>query len=297
MELNTTFVENEMELDGDFGQVFEVSKSTFEGGAIQVCCACQTMITESTGKIIETKKSRINAGKPVVGQYALYSNGIALVESVADNGDFTATVMAYNRITINGEVSTTKTIYAPTNIGSQGQMLVSTGNVPVWRNVVVNGKGMQDGASIYAPTTFGTAGQMLVSNGQNKAPTWANVPESGGGSVEGAGEIQFCCFANVYSNATSIGSVQTVSKTDIVVGKPVVGQYAIVGSVFAEITKITDTNFSCTIKGMHNLRLNGVSTPLSTHFYAPKSSGTAGQVLVSQGSGKEPVWKNLSEIS
>ncbi len=259
MEIRATFGENEMQMDGNFGEVMVIGdKDPFEGGAIQLCCACQTMITESTGKTIETKKSRVNAGTPVAGQYALYSNGIALVKSVDDNGDFTAQVVAYSRITINGEISTTK--------------------------------------GIYAPTTAGTVGQMLVSGGQNKAPTWIDVPESGG-SDEDLDNVKFCCYTQLVMSSSQVNQRYTAGLTNVKIGTAIVGQHVLFSNGVGEIVQVTDTDFTFIIKSATRMNLNNTAHMPTQVFYAPTSAGTAGQVLVSQGSNKAPVWKDLSEIS
>ena len=137
MEIKATFTEKEMQMDGNFGEVMIVgNQNPFEGGAIQVCCAVQAMLTSKTGDTGTTSLSSVKAGTPVVGQYAIYSNGLGKVLEITET-NFTVEVVAYHYIRINNGVSTTKSIFAPTTGGVEGQVLVSqgSGKAPVWKNL------------------------------------------------------------------------------------------------------------------------------------------------------------------
>lgn len=97
------------------------------------------------------------------------------------------------KVVLNGEDKgeATATLYAPTKAGSNvnKQVLLSTGEEPVWRTLIlkVNGTGYAynsdsiylSSANFYAPLTSGTEGQILKSNGTTKAPTWVDMPVAG----------------------------------------------------------------------------------------------------------------------
>lgn len=261
--------------------------------SLTVCCVCQTMITSSTGKSITTNKSSIKEGEPVVGQLALYSNGVALVESVSTS-DFTAVVKAYHYIKINDGTATQKEIYAPTTGGTSGNILASTGaqNAPTWRKLTINGSTMTSDKTIYAPTTGGKEGQVLFSGGSGQTPTWGDAPTGGGGSSADVGEIQICCVANKLLTSSSI----IVQNTYIEKGTPIVGKYILCLNGIALITAIKNTYVEIDRVIQRGFYINGVVNYDDVTFYAPRTSGTSGYFLVSSGSGM-PVWKDPMSLT
>lgn len=264
--------------------------------ALNVCCVCQTMITSSTGTTITTSKGSIKEGEPVVGQLALYSNGVALVESVGTD-DFTAIVKAYHYIKINDGTATQKEIFAPTTGGTNGNILASTGTTtaPTWRKLTINGSTMTSDKTIYAPTTGGTAGQVLFSGGSGQTPTWGDAP-TGGGSSADVGEIQFCCIST-NSSGISRGSTGACNINTIIAGEPVVGDRVLLQNGSGLITSIRDDGWVMyTVERVTHITLNGKpETPTNTYFYAPTSAGTSGYILTSKGSGA-PQWTDPSTL-
>lgn len=169
-------------------------------------------------------------------------------------------------------------------------------------------------SNLYAPTSSGTSGQFLQSNGTNNAPTWVDFnqgittlvgtedqPINFATSME-VGKLYSCTG---YIQLTS-ANTQNISPNYILIykrnndnltayGVRINNSYISVNSIFVTSTiLINDSGF---ITGWGSAiapnTINGSPTSTSD-IYAPTSSGNAGQILQSNGSGRKPTWIDAS---
>ena len=105
------------------------------------------------------------------------------------------------------------------------------------------------------------------------------------------GDIQICCTYRGYFSSQSV----TQAYLDSVDGVPVVGKYVAANNGLALITDISTDRI--TVQPCNPLRFYLNNTPVSpsTTFYAPRTAGSPGQVLVS--TGKAPEWQDMPASS
>lgn len=167
-------------------------------------------------------------------------------------------------------------IWAPTNAGTAGDILVSTGRgAPVWSAVT-----MPDMAA-YTPTSgFSTINGSAITNG-------GNIVIEGGADM--SAYYTSAQTEEAISAATS-GKANAANVTpNVYMSFPKWNEQGV-------ITGTTGNNLNIT-----NAYINGISYKLVKErtsgdvpqFYAPANAGTAGQILVSAGNGA-PVWSAVT---
>jgi hypothetical protein len=198
------------------------------------------------------------------------------------------------------------TWFAPTNKGTNGQVLVANGNVPTWKDVnaellditdiitdnrttlstffptlSLNGKVEQGEYTWYAPTVSGTSGYVLVANGSN-TPTWTiltnnnvNITEI----IENAVDDLSTYFPTLtLNNNSSQGSYKWFAPTT----SGTSGQYLMASGNVPVWSTINTPTFT----------FNGEELEDYTWF-GPTVSGNNGQVLMANNN-NTPTWTNLS---
>ena len=101
-------------------------------GEIQICCvATQHVLGVGEGVI---NFATIEAGNPVVGKYALCSNGVGLITELKST--YAKIYVKTSHLTrLNGELASYISFFAPISAGVSGYFLVSTGDgAPVWKD-------------------------------------------------------------------------------------------------------------------------------------------------------------------
>lgn len=172
---------------------------------------------------------------------------------------------------------------ANSNVNGKQYTLISTGS---------------QGFSIFAPTAVGTAGDILVSTG-NRAPVWSAVtmPDMSEYWTSAETEEQILGKNYVTSAQTDAAiSAATSGKADAV---SITGNPA--RTIFPKWNSQGIITGEYAVANMGDLKINGtnkqvfffgIGTRIAT-FYAPVSAGTAGEILVSTGSGA-PVWSAVT---
>lgn len=196
-----------------------------------------------------------------------------------------------SRVTLNGSSTTTPSFYAPTSAGTAGQVLVSNGSgAPKWESLDISSSGSASCNQYYGTCSTGSS-------------TTAKVVTCTGFTLTTGARISVK-FTN-YNTATS--PTLNVNST----GAKAIKEYGttasymtyrwssggVVGFVYDGTYWIIEQPRTATttyygLSRCDRVTLNG-STNASPSFYAPTSVGTAGQFLVSNGSGA-PSWSNIS---
>ena len=133
-----------------------------EVGTIQICFTKQTMLKNKTGTTITVDTPADVT--PIKGQYILFSNGLAEITEVREK-EVDAKVICYHYVKINDEIKTTPSIYAPTEPGTSGQILQSTGGEPEWIDMPSSGTAEMKGSPVYygtCDTVNGTAVKIVA---------------------------------------------------------------------------------------------------------------------------------------
>lgn len=154
----------------------------------------QTLETYSDGKYIRVKDSGIGEVKLAsnsVTTSKIANGNVTLSKLLSSIGAGHARIVGYNNtgspyiITINNQIASPTTLYAPTSSGTSGQYLKAVANsAPVWETfptlttVTLNGS-VTKTPTFYAPTTIGDAGTILMSNGVNNSPYWVSIIDGG----------------------------------------------------------------------------------------------------------------------
>lgn len=196
-----------------------------------------------------------------------------------------------SRVTLNGSATTSPSFYAPTSAGTSGQVLVSNGSgAPKWESLDISSSGSTSCNQYYGTCSTGssTTAKVVVCTGFTLT-TGARI------------SVKFTNYNTATSptlnvNSTGAKAIKEYGTTASymtyrwasggVVGFVYDGTYWII----EQPRTATTTYYG--LSRCDRVTLNG-STNASPSFYAPTSVGTAGQFLVSNGSGA-PSWSNIS---
>ena len=175
--------------------------------------------------------------------------------------------------------------------------------------------------SLYAPTEAGTKGQILKSNGSNNTPTWVDMPEQSIKTIVGTtdkpinlatdlevgkyylltGYVRWSDSYNIHLTTTVLGAneafvlVNKDSNNDcLFVNYSIAGQHqaSVISGLNTRMHILSSGNIDYTNIFGGVFRFNG-HVPVGREkieFYAPITSGTANQILQSNGASKAPTW-------
>ena len=185
--------------------------------------------------------------------------------------------------------------------------------------VIVNNASQTRATSIYAPTSAGTANTILVSSGGTSAPTWTTTAATVTSSTSTSANTAAYATLTLGNNA-NVSTTTAHAEGQILLYSAATAAHTLKGastttaytSTLPNVTGILVSLDGSTAKGSATKPIyvpaTGVVTECSTYaggtavtlngtdkgtstasFYAPTGAGTAGQVLISAGSGA-PAW-------
>lgn len=142
-------------------------------------------------RIKEGGVSVTELGASAVETAKIKDANVTLSKLVASIGSGDGRIIGYNTsnnayiITLNNQIASPTTLFAPTTSGTSGQYLKAVENsAPVWETfptlttVTLNGS-VTTTPSFYAPALSGTAGEVLLSGGTGASPTWSSTLDGG----------------------------------------------------------------------------------------------------------------------
>lgn len=221
--------------------------------------------------------------------------GSGTVTSVNASGGTTGLSFAGGPITTSGTLTLTGNL-APANGGTGATTTTGTGanvlsNNPSFTGTV-NMTGINLSGALSLSGATGTSGQVLVSQGAGQAPVWAAAP--------GSGSVVSVDVSGGTTGLTVSGGPITTSGTLTLGGTLAVangGTGATTSTGTGSVVLSANPTFTGTVKTANVEVSSGLSlTSAASVITLNGSSGTSGQVLVSQGASATPAWMTLSGL-